>query len=76
MLNDSDDTISPATDARLRRLARKLGYSLKRSRRAIGADNFGGYMIIDHDRGWAADGVRFDLSPDYVEAWLQDCEAG
>lgn len=69
------EEISSATDARLRRWARRLGYSLKRSRRAIGADNLGGYMIIDPDNGWVAEGNRFDLGADYVDAWLRDCES-
>lgn len=69
------EEISSALDARLRRWARRLGYSLKRSRRALGPANLGGYMIIDPDNNWVVDGSAFDLGADYVEAWLADAGA-
>jgi len=61
-------------DSRLRRLARKHGFSLRRSRKGISADNLGGYMIVDPENGWVVDGTRFDLADDYVEAWLATLE--
>lgn len=69
------EEISNALDSRLRRLARNHGYSLHRSRKAVGADNLGGYMIVDAENRWVVDGAQFDLSADYVEAWLADLDA-
>jgi hypothetical protein len=57
-------------DSRLRRLARQHGYVLHRSRRGIGADNFGGYMIVDPDINACLAGSRFDLEPADVEDWF------
>jgi len=66
------EEIAPATDSRLRRLARKNGYSLRRSRwRWRSVDNSGGYMIVDENNCIIL-GSRFDLGPSDVEAWFAD----
>jgi len=66
------EDITPAMDSRLRRLARKNGYTLHRSRWRRGSvDNFGGYMIVDENNCVIA-GSRFDLGPSDVEAWFAD----
>jgi hypothetical protein len=66
------EEIAPATDSRLRRLARKKGYSLRRSRwRCRSVDNFGGYIIVDQANGVIA-GSRFDLGPSDIEAWFAE----
>jgi hypothetical protein len=57
-------------DSRLRRLARRHGYVLQRSRRGISSDNFGGYMIVDPDINACVAGSRFDLEPLDVEDWF------
>ena len=62
-------------EARLRRLARSGGYSLRKSRRGYSIDNLGGYMIVD-DRNFIVDGPRFDLSLDDVEEWLKPLTTG
>jgi len=64
------EEIAPATDSRLRRLARKNGNRLRRSRWGRGLiDNFGGYMIVD-ENDCIISGSRFDLGPSDVEAWF------
>jgi len=72
----SSDDISPAVDARLRRLAARKGYMLRRSRRALGLDNAGGYMILEPSRNFCLQGFNFDCGPEFVEAWLEECEPG
>ena len=57
-------------DARLRRLARRHGYVLHRSRRGFSANNLGGYMIVDPDINACVAGSRFDLEPADVEDWF------
>jgi len=66
------EEITPAIDSRLRRLARKNRYALRRSRCRRGSvDNFGGYMLIDEDNCVVA-GSCFDLGPTDVEALLTE----
>jgi hypothetical protein len=55
---------------RLRRLARRQGLVLRKSRAGIGLDNFGKYRIVDFYRNWLVAGEKFDLSLDDVEAYL------
>jgi hypothetical protein len=67
------EEITPAVDARLRRLARKHGHVLRRSRwRRDTIDNLGGYMIVEPMQNLCVAGERFVLEPSYVEAWLTD----
>lgn len=64
---------SKAEDARLRRLAKKHGCRLDRSRRGESIDNFGGYMIVDVSngpRGACVAGSRFELTAADVREWL------
>jgi hypothetical protein len=68
-----NEEITPSVDGRLRRLARRKGYILRRSRwRRYSIDNLGGYMIVDPDTNSCVAGERYDLEPSYVEAWLSD----
>jgi hypothetical protein len=57
-------------DSRLRCLARRNGYVLRRSRRGFSADNSGGYMVIDPYINVCVAGSRFDLEPGDVEDWF------
>lgn len=70
------DTVSSATDSRLRRKARKLGYELRRARGGLHTNNLGGYQIVDPFYNLVVDGVNYDLAADYVEEWLKDAEPG
>lgn len=58
----------------LRYALNKAGYSLRKSRQAIGGDNLGGYMIICQDNNAVAYGSRYELSLDDVQEWLNGIE--
>ena len=63
--------LNPSDDAHLRRLARRNGYMVRKSRWRLGSiDNFGGYMLVDPDTNGAVAGTRFDLTGDDVAAYL------
>ncbi len=57
-------------ERRLRKLAQKQGFVLRKSRVQLSGDNLGGYMIVDPDTNAVVAGERFDLDLDTVEAWL------
>lgn len=66
-------TLPKSEDARLRRMARRHGYAVRKSRwRLDSPDNLGGYMIVDPDNNLVAAGGRFDLTGADVAAWLTD----
>lgn len=61
-----------AREARLRRLAKKQGLWLRKSRvRTTNIDNSGGYMILDSYHNTTVYGMRFDLTLDDVERFLK-----
>ncbi len=59
-------------ERRLRKLAQKRGFMLRKSRAPLSRDNRGGYMIVDRERNVVVAGVKFDLDLDAVEAWLTE----
>jgi hypothetical protein len=61
--------VPKAEDLRLRRLARRKGYALRRSFAPLSHDNYGGYRIVAPGN-WIAAGEKFDLDPEAVERWL------
>ena len=65
-----NDKAERAREARLRRLARREGYALRKMRGRQSLDNYGEFRIIDYSNCVVA-GVRFDMSLDDVEAWLE-----
>lgn len=59
----------------LRRLAKKQGLTLKKSRaQTFSNDNEGGYMIIDSSTNSIVYGDRWQLSLDDVEKYLSEYE--
>lgn len=67
----NDLVLSPSDDSRLRRVAARAGYVLRKSRWHAGSiDNYGGYMLVDPDTGGAVAGGRFDLTGSEVAAYL------
>lgn len=56
---------------KLRRALYKAGYSLHKSRKAISADNLGGYMIVMNTINGVAAGSRFELDLDDVKDFLE-----
>ena len=65
-----NDKAERAREARLRRLARREGFALRKMRGRQSLDNYGEFRIIDYSNCVVA-GVRFDMSLDDVEAWLK-----
>ena len=62
-----------AREARARRLARRQGLAIRKSRaHAWNCDNYLGYMIVDPFRNAIEAGQRYDLSIEEVEAYLAD----
>lgn len=59
-----------AADSRLRSLALRNGYCLRKSRARRGIDNHGQYRIVDPDLNNIVAGERFDMDPQDVENWL------
>lgn len=67
------ETDERARESRLRSLARRQGYALRKDRaRSSNIDHHGGWMIVDVDRNWIVAGPRWDLDLDEAEAWLTD----
>lgn len=65
-----------AKDARLRRMASRLGYVLTKSRaRHTSINNFGEYALLDRDTGVIIFGSKFNLSLNDVEELLIEEEA-
>ena len=59
------------TERTIRCALNKAGYRLCKSRKSVGADNLGGYMIVDLIGNFAVAGMRYDLSLDDVRDWLE-----
>ena len=55
-----------------RRLAKRQGYFLKKSRRAISLDNCGDLMLIDLSTNCPVLGWRFDATPEDVIDFFED----
>ncbi len=69
-------TSEKARENRLRRLADRWGYSLRKDRaRMLGIDHRGGYMIVDASLNAVVRGAQFDESLDDVEKFLAEEEA-
>jgi hypothetical protein len=59
------------SEASARRAARRVGLSVRRSRRALSGDNRGGLMLVDPQRNWVVGGERFDLTPEAIVAFCK-----
>ena len=60
-------------EARVRSLARRMGYSVRRSRQGANVpnlDNLGQFTLVDADRNWIVLGERFDATLDDIEKYL------
>jgi hypothetical protein len=56
----------------LRRLADREGYIIRKSRRAIGLDNAGDYMMLDGSSNIPVLGFRYDATPEDIQHFLTD----
>lgn len=54
---------------KLRKKARRMGYTVEKSRKSIGPDNLGAFMLIDSNN-CVVGGERYDMTLDDVEKWL------
>ena len=58
-----DRNIERAEEARVRRLAARQGYAIRKDRaRSTSLDHQGGYMVVDPWRNVVIAGQRFDLT--------------
>lgn len=55
----------------VRRALSKEGYTLHKSRKPIGIDNFGQYMVIDCRTNAVILGSRYDYSLNDILDWLK-----
>jgi len=60
------------TENRLRRKLFKMGYLLRKSRRILDRNNWGGYMIVDIDTTAIIAGRYFNLGLDEVEQFVEE----
>ena len=62
-------------DSRARSAARKVGLTMKKSRRREDIDNFGEYMLVDPFRNVVVSGERFNMSAEEVIQFCGDLAA-
>jgi len=65
-------TVNKNLEQQLRRALNKHGYLLRKSRKPIGMDNLGEYMIVDLYGGYVVAGARFDFTLSDVADWLNE----
>ena len=62
-----EDVTEAALEQRARRAARRVGLMARKSRWGLGSvDNLGGFMLINPESNNPVNGVRFDLTAEYV----------
>lgn len=61
----ANQTVS-SIEAKARRAAMKCGLVARKSRRNIGADNFGDFMLIDPAGNYVVAGWDYDMTPEDV----------
>jgi hypothetical protein len=66
-----EDEMSAKTESALRARAKRNGYLLRKSRRDIGLDNFGQFMLIEAETNAVALGSRFDADLSAVAQFLE-----
>jgi hypothetical protein len=65
---------SAARESRVRRVARRKGYTLRKSRARNVFQDRGGYQLLDRDRWCIVLGPQFETSLEQVEAWLSTAD--
>jgi len=68
----NDQSHIPISESRARRAAKRVGLSVRKSRRMISLDNFEGFMLVDPHLNCVVRGERFDLT---VEDVIAICDA-
>ena len=76
--DESDKRVIKTREDRARRIARRQGFLIRKSRLRgpTNIDNHGGYMFLDFERNYPVAGVRFDLTLEDVERFLADDSEG
>jgi hypothetical protein len=67
------DIQASSQEARVRSLARRMGYSVRRSRQRANVpniDNLGQFRLVDAERNLIILGERFDATLDDIEDYL------
>jgi hypothetical protein len=67
-----EEITEKAEESKYRRLLRRQGYLLRKSRRGLGLNNQGGYMIVDAERNYIAAGQRFEMFLDDLREWVKE----
>jgi len=68
-------TIGQQHENRIRKLARRRGYSVHKSRRPVSLNNHDEFRLVDADRNVIVLGEHFDATLQDVEAYLTDVSA-
>ncbi len=63
-------TTTKTQEQRVRRLARREGYLIRKDRRALCPDNHGEFMLVDIRHGGAVLGWHYDASLEEIEWYL------
>lgn len=61
-----------SVESRVRRLARREGYVVLKSRRQWSLENRGEYMLLDASTNFPVCGWHYDASLDEIEEYLRD----
>jgi hypothetical protein len=68
-------TSAKSNEARARRLARRLGMYVTKSRQQISIDNLGDFMLVEAARNFVVGGSRFDWTADDIIDYCRKLEA-
>jgi hypothetical protein len=72
---ENDDPIQPTKsvdlEARARRLARKVGLVMTRTRRPLSPSNLGGYCLIDEETNSPVYGHQYDCTATEILQWIR-----
>lgn len=68
-------TTSKINEGKARRLARRLGLRVVKSRQEISMDNLGDLMLVDVSRNCVVGGSRFDWTADDVISYCRELQA-
>jgi hypothetical protein len=63
------------TESGLRRAFAKYNYVIRKSRRAIGLDNAGEFMLVDASTRFSVIGHRYDADAEELTEYLNDIRA-
>lgn len=58
---------------KVRKLAKKAGYLLKKSRAVFSADNLGEYMLVEESTNAVIRGSRYDATLEEIQEYLAGC---